>query len=103
MYELEKRNEINELRILRIAFPGREDYGILRLSRDMRWLGVKDYDLGEIPIEITQILQSDEVRLASASSAQQRDIQFITLAAGDRHRATHLNNLAILVLGGLPI
>ena len=53
---LEEGNQCNQLCVLRVARPFRQDYGIFGLQADVGSVCIDHNDFGEITIEIGQVL-----------------------------------------------
>lgn len=53
----EEGDEADELLVVGVALPGVEDDGVLGLLADVAGVGVDDNDLGQITVEVRQILQ----------------------------------------------
>jgi hypothetical protein len=56
---LEEGNQRHELLVVGIALPGLQNDGVLGLLADVFGLGVEDDDLGEITVEVGEVLVKD--------------------------------------------
>lgn len=53
---LEEGDEANEVLVVAVTLPGVEDNGVLGLVADVLGIGVDNYDLGEVSVQIREVL-----------------------------------------------